>query len=275
MRLKYLLFPIVLLISVAIFIGFIWPEIRNMKIVKAANDAKKIELQALLDKKIKVAEIENRLNDEAGIDNIITEYLPEVKKEEKIISGVNYLANSFNVTLVDVSMVGTNNSKLNEEPSLESNYLTDQSVAAVDPLAAPVVATKVQSVPVKISIVGRYEDIKSFLNGLQKISLFNSIKSVGISKQSVLTKVAIGEDVSAEEQQKESTNLVANVEIDFGYMKTAKIDNAEVQKLKTSLDGETIKALKQYVSPRSQSMIGGDQALDDGTAGKINPFFAN
>jgi Tfp pilus assembly protein PilO len=277
MQLKYLFFPIVVLISVALFFGFIWPEISNLQLANKDGAEKRSELQALKEKQVKIGEIESKLNSDVGSDNIILSYLPENKTEERVINEINYLAGGANVSLMDISMIGTKSSAVvGDALDAAPNY-----AAAAAAIGIPTsngqntVATAgslVQQMPIKISLIGDYEKVKIFLDSLQRMSVFNVINSVSIVKQKAEKKTAT-DGVTTEE--KSSSNLMVNVEVDFGYMKISKINNSEVDKLETSLDNNSITGLKKYISQKSQTINEDGGIGVTGVKGKINPFFAN
>ena len=63
-----------------------------------------------------------------------------------------------------------------------------------------------------------------------------------------------------------STDLVANIVLDFGYMEVSKIDSQKISNFKTELDNETISVLKTYVSQKAPDL------LYEKGEGKTNPF---
>ena len=104
MRLKFLFFPIILVISLSIFIGYIWPEINNLKM---AND-EKIKNQGMLQdiaaKQAAIAKIDSQMTSNSADTATINNYLPSTRVEERILSGVNFLASDAGVSLANISL---------------------------------------------------------------------------------------------------------------------------------------------------------------------------
>lgn len=268
MRLKTLFFPIMLVISISIFIGFIWPEISTLREVNEVNLAKKQEFEGIAAKKAAINSMGKQI---AGGDSekIVKEYLPEAKAEERIINNVNFLATDAGVSLVNVSLTG-------ESASTGSADTTISGVAAaLNPTAGaeavlnsngtstPAVAAQTsKSVTASISVSGDYEKIRLFLGGLQHASIFNTVKSVTIAKQA---------EVKDEEGSVSNANtLLATAIVDFGYMLPEKVDNQKVETFKQKIDNETVETLKKYVSQKNQAI-----EINGGSKGRTNPFLVN
>jgi len=263
MRLKFLFFPIVLVISLAIFAGFIWPEISNVKKVNEELLAANTELKAIGEKRLAIESIGKKISDNADGESIVSSYLPENKAEERIISGINYLASDANVSLVNISLSDAKDTSVPTNNSVTGISSDELESFMIDPMTGQQVLNKVnkmQSISVKISLVGDYDKIRIFLDNLQRMPVFNTIKSVNIVKQK-------DEAATAETS---ATILLADIDVNFGYLGLAKVDSQQVEKINEGLDDETISTLKMYVSQKSQTI--GDNTV---VKGKINPFVIN
>ncbi|NTW27201.1 MAG: hypothetical protein HGA36_02665 [Candidatus Moranbacteria bacterium] len=252
MRLKFLFFPIVLVIALAIFFGFIWPEFGNLAEIRTIKAAKMAELKAINDKQAAIAMIGKKISDNMAGEAIVNEYLPKVKVEEKIINGINYLATDANISLVNMTVGGA---------AKDVNAVANQIVAAVDPATGlPVIdkAEKIKYTTVSISLVGEYDKIRLFLDNLQKMPMLNTIQNLNIHKQ---------ENKPTEDAQPSSL-LAMTANVDFGYLGVSKIDNQLGKKFEDKLDDQTIESLASYISQKSQLIEGGSK-------GKANPFLAN
>ncbi|MDD5397326.1 MAG: hypothetical protein PHW24_04735, partial [Candidatus Moranbacteria bacterium] len=170
MRLKTFFFPIVLVMAIAIFFGFIWPQIGTIKQIKADMAAKNVELGAIQEKQAAIETLGNQLTDSSNREVSVKNYLPENKVEERIIASINYLAGDANVSLADVSMGGVST-------VVAPPVVVDPNV----PVSTP--ASLVKTTSAKISLVGNYEKIRIFLDGLAHMPIFNTVKSLDITKQ--------------------------------------------------------------------------------------------
>ena len=258
MKLKFLFFPIMLSVSVVIFISFIWPEINNIKKINEDIIAKKEELNEINNRNATIEALGKELVDNADIQNVVKRYLPSNKTEERIISEINFLANDANVSLLDISLKSVE----------KATALTAKNVASSDGQEALNEINSLQTIPAEISIAGVYEKVRIFLNNLQRMPVFNAVKFVKIAKQ---TNEADGEQEAEGEPVANNSNLLlADVEITFGYLDNIKINNQKVENFNAILDNETIIALKKYIPQKAQLI--GDYIAPEG---KQNPFIVN
>ena len=256
MRLKFLFFPIILVVSIAIFLGYIWPEIDN--VMKANEDklTKNVELQSIKDKQLAIESIGKKISDNTDGEKVVNDYLPENKVEERIISGINYLAGDANVSLVNIALTSA------------KNVPVATSASTVDPITGQLVvnngaANLLQTTSAKVSVTGEYDKIRIFLDSLQRMPIINTVKTLSITKQEIKAADAV-------EGAAVSSVLAADIEVNFGYLAVAKVDNKQVEKFDASLDNETVDSLKKYISQKSQ-LIGNDSDPKS----KKNPFLAN
>jgi Tfp pilus assembly protein PilO len=277
MRLKFLFFPIILVVSVSIFILYVWPEIGNFKI---ANENKKTATQALQEigeKQKAIEQLGTQISNSSDDKTLVDNYLPNKKVEEQIIAGINYLALDSQVSLVDVSIkdIEPAESGLETSPSIVSSINT--SVATTKSGEVPVAAGNTLSTNANsgmkfsrttIKVSGEYEKIRLFLDQLQRMPLLNTIKSINIYNQ---PENSVNPNSGNNNSTSTLSNiLVSDIVIDFGYLKPSVFDNNKISIFKPELDKETVSLLKQYVSQKTVPAlptvgIGGDR-------GKANPF---
>ena len=261
MRLKFLFFPITLAISLMIIIGYIWPDIGS--IIKINNDkaAKNTELLAIKSKQRAIESIGKEMTDDATGKTLVNSYLPENKTEDRIISGINYLAGDANVLLVNITL-STPKAPVVVAPAADPAFVAP----VIDPVTG--LPTMVNSNPLgkttaKISLAGEYSKIKIFLDSLQRMPIINTVKSVHISKQKSVTT-----DPAAAATP--SSVLSVDVDVDFGFVGVSKVDNAKAENFVATIDKDTITSLGQYISQKSQLVDN-----NSGVKGKTNPFLAN
>ncbi|MDD5397402.1 MAG: hypothetical protein PHW24_05120, partial [Candidatus Moranbacteria bacterium] len=208
-----------------------------------------VELGAIQEKQAAIETLGNQLTDSSNREVSVKNYLPENKVEERIIASINYLAGDANVSLADVSMGGVST-------VVAPPVVVDPNVPASTP------ASLVKTTSAKISLVGNYEKIRIFLDGLAHMPIFNTVKSLDITKQIPEKKDGVAVD---------DGTLTAIIVVDFGYEDAAKLAAGSVTNFNPKLDDETINTLQQYISTKSQlSNDNGGSAK-----GKSNPFMAN
>jgi Tfp pilus assembly protein PilO len=237
-------------ISIAIFIGYIWPEIDNFKKVSQEKNA---SLQSLQDIKVKQdalkAESEQIVSDSAN-KVMVNNYLPSKRVEEQIIASINYLAADSQVSLVNVSIKDVSPSKTAGEvqPSTVDNIQNTSNISE-----------NMQFSEASVIVTGDYDKIRLFLDQMQKMPLFNNIVSLNISNQTNTSNNNIS-----------PSNLLADIIVDFGYLKVSSLNNNKIAKFQAGLDTETINTLKQYISQKTTAIL--PVANNNSNEGKANPF---
>lgn len=255
MRLKNLFFPIILVVSVAIFIGYIWPEIGNFKEAKEKKLVSATALQSIKDKRTAIETLSVQINKSSETESAVKNYLPENKVEERIINGVNFLTSDAGVSLVSISLSKSAVAAAQPAPVAPSNVPSGGGIMGMNPHAEKVETLENMQASIKIS--GDYEKIRIFIDQIEHMSIFNSIKSLSITPQG--QKTENGENAG-------SSSLAADLVVDFGYLKKSKLSDNMIVSFKPELDNETISAMKTYISQKTP-------VLDvDANKGKINPF---
>lgn len=255
MRLKILFFPIVLIISLSIFIGFIWPEISSVRKLNENRIAKNSELQSVAGQQSAIELARKNISDNIEGNKIVNDYLPENKTEERVIAGINYLAADAGVSLVNISLTGT----------IDKKSPVSTEISTIDQLTESKV-NSVQLSSAKISLIGDYEKIRIFFDNLQRMPIFNVIKSVKIARQTSVSDA--GDEAVANDFK-----LAVEAVVDFGYLSVAKVNNKQVEKFNANIDNETMNSLTKYISQKSQLVE--DNNAETSNKGKANPFFIN
>jgi hypothetical protein len=106
--------------------------------------------------------------------------------------------------------------------------------------------------------------------------ILNTIKAVSISKENGDKKTTTAEGAEVTPTAEAGVVLLVNIDVDFGYLATAKVSNQQVETFKNELDKESIVLIKNYISQKSQLQSGGTSgSADGGVKGKANPFLIN
>jgi hypothetical protein len=215
-------------------------------------------LESIQKKKAAVDSISSDLAVNSEVKDIVKGYLPEDKAEEKIINGVNYLAGDANISLVSISLTSP---KRVSASDIDANALVSNIV--IDPLTGQEVLVNpnpIKQTSAKIALMGDYEKIRIFLDNLQRMPIFNTIKSISISKQKTTTQ-----DVAVAD-----SSLTVDLVVDFGYLNIGKVTGAQAETFVSDIDKKTVDVLREYVSQKSQL-----NESEIGSKGKTNPFLSN
>lgn len=267
MRLKILFFPLMLAVSAVIFIGYVWPEIANLKTANREKAAAAKLLDDVMEKQDAINSIAAQISGDSESAALVNGYLPDKKVEERIIGAVNYLAGDSGISLVSISLENKA-SDATEQGQTGLAAAVNSSVEMMatgeipaDSQAVAGAANAVESSTASIAIVGDYAKIRLFLDQLQRMSLLNHISSLSIAKPSENPSDTEGES---------STDLSAEVVVDFGYFKSAAVGVGRIAQLQPKLDKDIIETLKQYVSQKTSPIAAAGS--DTGSKGRINPF---
>lgn len=264
MRLKYLFFPIVMVMAVAVFWGYIWPEIVSFRAVDDEYKASKQALEAVQAKRATLEQLSLQIKSKDQDRSLVLSYLPMNKVEERIIGQVNYLAASSNVFLDNVKIVSKDATLSSNEQVTQVGLLpgvaNNGSTAAnsVDPNAKSQVVDAIQNTQATISISGDYANLKKFFGAIQHMPLFNSVESL---------RIATIEEPKTDANLPAKTIITAEMVVDFGYLKQVRADGKKLAELNVQIDNGTLEQLNKYISA-SIPEIG----VDGVNIGSNNPF---
>ncbi|EKE25770.1 MAG: hypothetical protein ACD_5C00037G0007 [uncultured bacterium] len=264
MRLKFLFFPLTLIVSVFIFIGYVWPEIMNLKIANEENLKKNEELKVIEDKKDAIKRINDQIDGNTEGELLVKGYLPVNRIEEKIMTDINFLATDSSVSLINISLEDKQ-TKEDEAATMALSSAMLSNATGVNDKPVEIKKEGLQFTTASILFAGKYENIRIFIDQLQTMTVFNSIQSVNITKGELKKSglMAEGEVVSNDAEP----SLSAEVVINFGWMNPIAINSKNISNFKSGMDNDTVSILTNYVSKKTPST---DTFGDKN--GKSNPF---
>ncbi len=265
MKIKILVFPAVLAISITILIAYIWPEIDALRKANGDLAGSKAILENILEKKSKMENLKNSLNQNQDKEKFVLDFLPLKKNDEGVINGINYLATNSGVSLVNLTIEEDKNQVAvveNDPGAVDSKKVlfSQSSEVNANSQVNKLAEAKMQFVKSKISIVGNYENIKTFLEDLYKMEMLNSIDSILISKQEE------GQSQGVKVDQNSNT-LYSNIEVSFAYLPRTKINGDFSSPIfsQTSFDFTAYNKLNGLISRKIPK-------LEVGEEGRSNPF---
>jgi len=204
MKIKILIAPFLLFLSVVLAIWWINPAYKELKIKKATLTEATNRLADIRTKNAKAETLKEVWNKSATERDIITEYVPEQKQEEEVIDSLNTLTVQAGLGLYNLAVSG-------EESVAPVAPPVNVNVAGVGDGTAQIVAEPtVSNFEVTLGASGDYGKIKALLNKLVTLKRFNNISSLKISKSSK-------QDATAEESANGSLQL--DLVVSFSYLK--------------------------------------------------------
>jgi hypothetical protein len=240
-----------LVISVSIFLGYVWPSISDARTANALYLQKQAELGQLEEKQQKIDDINNKITNDSVSIQLLSGYLPKTRTEEQVLNNINFIATSAGVSLANIAL--TNVPPVVKQQQDDAPVLDGGQPLIADP-TMPVVALDAETLlgftSAKISASGSYENLQMFVDKLQHSGTHGKLKSFSIEKN----KAEGGQGL-----------LVADLVIDFGYLSPIKFDNQMLATFVPTFDSAAVEPLKNFVSQKNQ-------AIDIGNTGKTNPF---
>lgn len=258
MRLKFLFFPIILVVSATIFAAYVWPEIENVKTLNTDLLASKDTLQAVKDRQAALEAMGQQINSDASTQSLIMSYLPVKKVEEQIINNANFLATDAGVSLANMSVKDVVDPTLAAAPvaaPAPSSAIIPSTLGNPAELSGAQPANNVQFSEATIQVTGKYDQLRSFFSQLQRMSILNEVKSVKVSKA----------QSSSDTKTADPSILQADLVIDYGYVPSMHFSNQQIANAKVVFDSKTIGDLRNYTTQKVPS-------IDTGSLGTANMF---
>lgn len=262
MRIKILIFPAALAVSIAVFIAYVWPQYQTLLNERTNLKTKEKILQETKQKKQNIERLTESLNQNKDKEGFVLAFLPVKRNDEDIINGLNYLATSAGVSLNSITVEKNKNQNVASVTSGQEATGSKDVLFATAPASensAAAYTPKMQTVKIKASIFGNYENIKTFLEQVYKMEMYNNLVSYAISssKQSQVE----GKPASL------SPVLTAVLEIDFGSLAKIQV-GADLANPVFSAAGLNLEAYNKLSGLVSRNI----PAIEVSGQGRANPF---
>jgi len=259
MRLKVFFTPLAFFIAVVVSIWYIWPAVSEIKTKTNEVAASKESLDSAISRKENSETLKNVLDKNKDKEDFILSYLPILKNDERVIDGINYLAIDSGLSMVafNIEEEKVNNPFVQNNGDLSATGAVDSGQAGIVPIVKP----KIRFSNAKVTLSGRYEGIKMFLDQIHRMEMLNKINSLTITK---------AKGVETVENQENSGNneiLSAEVEIKFGHMDQISEKGGMNSPVfsKNNFDFSSYSKISELIAKKIP-------VLDEGQKGKSNPF---
>lgn len=260
MRLKVFFTPLVFFVAVIVSIWYIWPAIIEIRVKTSEVSTSKKNLESAISRKENSEILKDILDKNKDKEDFILNYLPVSKNDEKVIDGINYLAIDSGLSIASFNI---EEEKADDMFAQSSDNLSGSDVSAApgSPVnaEAQTIKPKIRFSNAKITLFGKYENIKIFLNQIYKMEMLNKINSLTISKSK-------GAE-TAENQGNNNEILSADIEIKFGHMSQINV--------KEGITSDVFSKNNFNFSPYlkiNELIMKKIPVLDEGQKGKGNPF---
>jgi len=257
MRLKILIFPLSLALSVIILIFLAKPEWDSIQTTKLQLAESQQKLDEVMEKKKNIENLTRIYDQNQDVVSYINSYLPSKREEEDAIHAINYMATGSAVILSNLNLeIDTN--KAAPVPPVQDAAAGGAEAQAASAPEIPVLST----VKFKASISGNYEGIRTFLDRASKLEMFNSLDALKIEKNKKSMQSSEGEEIQMPEDL-----LLLEMDISLGQLKEVEVGNNYFSPL-FSESSFNLAAYDKLKSEISQQI----PALEAGGEGRTNPF---
>ena len=257
MRLKIFFTPLIFIVVIVVAIVFIWPAAKDILAKRQALVKSNNELNLIIEKKNNVEVLKGMLDKNKDKEDFILNYLSYSRNDDKIVDGINYIATDSGVNLINLSVEEVKDVAIAGQGSEGLSAVSESTGTGSSAEDVLVLKPTVKYFSVKTDISGKYQNIKMFIEQMNKMGILNKINSLNISK------------ASSSDGQVDANNdvLLANVEFRFGYMPQIHEQYGSSSEVfsKNNLDFSSYSKIVNLIT----KII---PALDDGQKGKSNPF---
>lgn len=258
MRLKILVVPFSILISLILVIGYIKPDITTLQDKRVMLETKKGQFQGMTTLLSNIDALEASLERQSESENLVQAYLPKTMDQDRIIDMFNYLAAQAGVFVSTMNMKEIALKSEAEEPILAP--ADAPLVTGVEGTPAPFIPPvsfkpKVQSYVAQVEVQGSYDGIKDFFNRVSHMNRYHKILSFTF------------ETPISDSDEPATGVLSGSLESQFDYFPAQPLDSAMNIPvfLKDEFDAEEFSSLLAWVSYTVPPLMKSD-------AGRSNPF---
>lgn len=265
MKIKFLLVPLAIILSIVIVIWNIYPawldkdSDKSIVVLKSSIETKQNDVDRIKERKKNVGVLYNKLQNDSASRDLVFSYYPTIRKEEDVINKINHIALGTGVFLTNISVeYGRIDSKKNDSSKILSIASNNKGDNSVEQVLLNNVEKDMERTPgfvtAETEIYGEYSQIKDFIYSLYVTGLLNNVQALDLHK---------------EEDAEGGSRLVADVTASFGYL-AEKNDQAvnlisDTMFASESLNLEPLNEKKSLMSEKYPNSEVGEQGL-------VNPF---
>lgn len=199
MKVKVLLFPLSIVIVIAASVFWIQPEISSALALRTQDNQVRVRLDQMGQVIANIDTLDSSLTENDGDRRFVETYLPKMESDDVIIDEVNFLASESGVLLVSADLKSVS-SDLAKEAALQVQAETERTEVISNSSGSllntgmssepDLLFTKsspdarVRSTEVSVSALGKYDQIKAFIDRVYHANHFQSFVSIDIAKKS-------------------------------------------------------------------------------------------
>jgi|GEM_PF-2015150 len=280
MKLKLLLIPFAVLMSLILVIWYIYPSLFGddpNSIKNIRKEVSKIEgdIANIKNKKSNINKLTQAIESGGSLGDVVLNYYSNTRRDEDVINNLNNIAFNEGIYLDDIDLKYLKVDKSDDPvkvmslkkiealtPATLSGGVTDianQSQADLDIQTQELNGSRINYISVALKGSGDYSQIRNFLISVNKIGLLNKVQSFKIYK----------DVVGKENESSDPNKLKFDLTIGFGYFKESK--EPVVNLLNSPVLGLNDFDLSE-IEKSKDILTGNYQKSEIGETGLINPF---
>lgn len=275
MKVKILLFPLSLVIALAVGVFWVKPEISSALALRTQESEAKARLDQMDQVIANIDTLDRSLEENASDRQFVETYLPKAGSDDVIVDELNFLSSESGMLLVstDLKPVSSELAKAAAEQVQAENDKAEVAAASPGSLTGTEVSNpdllftnsapdaRVRATEVSVSGLGKYDQIKAFIDRVYHANHFQNFVSVDISEKPDVTQ---GDEKSA---KLAPDVLSANIVIRFSALPETKISSGVLLDTfkKSAFDLGVVQDLRGRVANELP-------ALDVTPANRANPF---
>lgn len=258
-----------LVASLAFFYGFVWPEIIKARALYDENKTSSEMIADINERKDNIRSLDENLGANKDKQSFVESYVPKEKLEERVIDAINHLSSESGVILGSIAIVGgESNTFVQEDPEVSPGKMIYKSNSSTNAGSVPTLG--VPAAPIgtnySISVIGKYENLKIFLDMLNKSDMLNDLASVEVKNSTG----GDGSGNAGEASQGSSGQagvLSAEITMSFYHLRNIRWagDHKDPIFEKSQLDFSGIEKIRSFISKKMPTL----EVLEKG---RPNPF---
>lgn len=251
MKVKILLVPLFIVISIMLLIWLVYPAFSDLNDKRGELKDVGVKVADMEIKLQKTFELMNSMSEKGQEQEMVYNFLPTDQKIEEVIDILNNLAYSEGLPIADLSV---GKPKVILESIAKETTMGDGMTGDIKKAVSEGSINDVREFEAEFSVVGGYDNLRNIINNINKTRRFNDIIDISINKSS--------------SQTADSNLLNMDLIIKFNYLEKVKIVSSVNNKIFTSGEFETASLIEDMDRYRNgyYSIV-----VVDGV-GKSNPF---
>ena len=181
MSLKILIFPLCIIMTLTLIIGYIKPDIGSILAMRDEIAKKNTDLGRIETLLANVHRLNAQIDGRHEGESFVLKYVPQTVDQEHMVDIFNFLASQSGVVISGVT-AAENEPKARVEPVVEHASVSFQALAPkpIDTGAPAAPTQTIQSYTATVSATGTYDSIKDFLERIYRVDRMHELSNFAV-----------------------------------------------------------------------------------------------